>query len=531
MSFIVNLPVRVKLILCFTIVILFALIVGGVGLNSMFNAKETSVEVHSILEERYGRITRVRDEFTILNNTISDTIAYKTDSKAADKLMPSITVAVDALQTARYPSEITAVKEAGGTFINVYNNAFKVAVNSQNYDEATKIFMEQLQPASRIVFTNLSIVVEKQIQETTFLVDSLTSNRPIYGISVILAVAVIFAILITMFSSRYISNALGYAQEQAKLIANSNLSNPIEIRGKDEFAQLMGSLEQMRVSLKDHISNVLTVATHAKDLVGNVKTGSIETANQAHDAESRAITVAAASDQMVSTTQDIAKNCENAANTSNTSRQITEHGVAQLQESVNDIHNQAERTRQDAEQIQRLVEQSKNIGKIVETIEDIAQQTNLLALNAAIEAARAGEAGRGFAVVADEVRALASRTSASTQEITGMVNQIQSDANVASNSMQNSVSNMDAVASNAATLENVLQDIINHVNEVNTQITQIATAAEEQTTATAEISTNMQNITNITQQVAKSSNDACTHVDNTVALLDNVYDSLNQFKL
>ena len=165
--------------------------------------------------------------------------------------------------------------------------------------------------------------------------------------------------------------------------------------------------------------------------------------------------------------------------------------------AMKNIRQQSEHTKDNATKIENLARQSREIGSIVSTIDDIAAQTNLLALNAAIEAARAGEAGRGFAVVADEVRALASRTSQSTQEISKMVKNIQDEATMATDSINVSVENMDKVAEDAQNIVQILNNITEHVNDVNTQITQIATAAEEQTAATSEISTHMQNVTTV----------------------------------
>ncbi|MDD7023152.1 MAG: methyl-accepting chemotaxis protein, partial [Aeromonadales bacterium] len=181
--------------------------------------------------------------------------------------------------------------------------------------------------------------------------------------------------------------------------------------------------------------------------------------------------------------------------------------------------------------VSRLADQASKVSSIVETIEDIANQTNLLALNAAIEAARAGEAGKGFAVVADEVRTLASRTSKSTQEITKMVTAMQQDAKEANDSMAASLENMDNIAAQSSKLHGSLKNVISEVDSVSGQITQVATAAEEQTTATSEISTNMQSIKTAAMDLSESAQHCDDEVDNTVALLKELGDRLSAIRL
>ena len=295
----------------------------------------------------------------------------------------------------------------------------------------------------------------------------------------------------------------------------------------DDFGVLLKSLEQMRLEWKGIVGAIKDAEANLNNNFTDIRTSTDSITEAAKSTENRALTVAAAADEMVSTTSDIAKNCQEAAVNAEDSNRTTQEGVDKVRLTIEAIQNQVSKSKHDAEQVKSLVDRAQKIGTIVQTIDEIASQTNLLALNAAIEAARAGEAGKGFAVVADEVRALASRTSKSTQEITDMVSQVQNEANLANESMTKSVESMDLLATDASAIESLLNDIIEKVEIVNAQIGQIATAAEEQTTATSEISTNMQSITNsaqgfaqevdTTQNIVGVASDAVADLTNLVA--------------
>jgi methyl-accepting chemotaxis protein len=191
----------------------------------------------------------------------------------------------------------------------------------------------------------------------------------------------------------------------------------------------------------------------------------------------------------------------------------------------------AERVNATSRTVESLGARSDQIGAIVGTIEDIADQTNLLALNAAIEAARAGEQGRGFAVVADEVRALAERTTKATREISEMIKAIQSETKGAVGAMEEGVREVQQGTEEAAKSGSALQEILDHINAVSLQVNQIATAAEEQTATISEITNNINQISDIVQRSAQGSQDSSLAAAQLASLSDDLSTLVTQFKL
>ena len=205
---------------------------------------------------------------------------------------------------------------------------------------------------------------------------------------------------------------------------------------------------------------------------------------------------------MNATVHDVAHNAVHAAEATREADQSSTQGKAVVDKTVDAIGEIAAEVEQAAQVIHELERESENIGSVLDVIKSIAEQTNLLALNAAIEAARAGEQGRGFAVVADEVRTLAGRTQASTAEIEEMITRLQSGANNAVNVMESSKTKTNIGVEQAAAAGSALEDITTAVDRIAEMNTQIASAAEEQSAVTEEINRNVANISEIAEHTS-----------------------------
>jgi methyl-accepting chemotaxis protein len=234
---------------------------------------------------------------------------------------------------------------------------------------------------------------------------------------------------------------------------------------------------------------------------------------------------------MAATSNDVAHNCAMAADGSHRANDSAMTGSSVVQATMAVMNSIADRVKESARTVENLGAQSDQIGEIVGTIEDIADQTNLLALNAAIEAARAGEQGRGFAVVADEVRALAERTTKATKEIGAMIKSIQHQTRGAVASMGDGVKEVERGTAEAAKSGQALEDILEQINAVSMQVGQIATATEEQTVTTSEISNKIQMITQVMQGSSDVAKDAAAAAGELAEMAEELRQIVGRFRL
>ncbi len=546
MGLLSSLSLRAKLLLSFLI---FNLLIVITSLFAVFNTNsniDASYNTSMILGKSYGRVMDTQkaldhfDNFTLnfLNhksNIGNDEFIQRTTkfienvAKTTGTMNENITGVLPSSD--KYKANILKAKKEVAEFSNYFQSSIIPLVKVNNIHDATDTYVEDVMPKLRECKGIFKDLIDEQVAISTQIVNSTTSKTPMYISITIAVISIIIGLLISNSLAKYIKHNFSKLIDAMDKIAQGNFDFKLENHTHDEFGTVFDSAIQMRRLLGGSIGDVVKsykdFALKLQDINDKVN----QVATQIADAENRSMTVSAASDEMVSTTGDIAKNCESAAANSNETENITHHGVNEVETVISSIRSQADKTRKDAELIKALVEQSNKIGSIVQTIEDIASQTNLLALNAAIEAARAGEAGKGFAVVADEVRALASRSSASTQEITKMVTQIQSDANSANESMNQSLGDMNVLADKASGVTDILNDIISRVDNVNTQIAQIATAATQQTTATSEISTNMQGVSSLTQESSGISQETSQDVQTLHTNATELLQKLSAFKL
>ena len=341
---------------------------------------------------------------------------------------------------------------------------------------------------------------------------------------------VIVSVLICLLIARGITRALRSVSDTMAAIAAGDLTVCSSVDSGDEMGMLGREMDSMRLRLTEIVrrlaDNGLSVSSAAIQMHSTAE----QMATGTEELAAQAATIATACEEMSATSADIARNCHQAAEDSFQATSAAQEGARVVEETVVVMGRIAGRVRASALTVEGLGSRSDQIGAIVGTIEDIADQTNLLALNAAIEAARAGEQGRGFAVVADEVRALAERTTKATREISEMIKSIQTETQSAVSAMDEGVREVERGTSDAARSGAALRHILEQISCVTGQVNQIAVAAEEQTATTMEINHNIQQVTDVAGLTATSSHEEAAAANQLARLAEDLKGMVEQFK-
>jgi methyl-accepting chemotaxis protein len=321
-----------------------------------------------------------------------------------------------------------------------------------------------------------------------------------------IALALVITCVLAYVTTRTITLPIQQAVSATELVANGNLSKRIESQGQDEPARLLVGLSVMQDNLRstiNHIANSSIQLASATEELHSVAEDSSRTLQRQNDEIQQAATAVT---EMSAAVDEVARNAVSTSEASNQSAQLAEDGRSRVRQTVSSIENMTQEVSKTSQLMEGLAAQSQDIGKVLDVIRAIAEQTNLLALNAAIEAARAGEAGRGFAVVADEVRALAHRTQVSTKEIEQMIAAVQGGTHSAVESMRESADHARDTLSIAQQAGVALDEIYARSGTISERNLLIASASEEQAAVAREVDRNIINISDLSTQSAAGAN-------------------------
>lgn len=524
--------------LLFAISVSLLTILGAFSVSSGVSVKEKSEVLEKTMTETIQAINKIKIGFkdiriyAITLPTVSQE-ARKTNIAKFNEVKASIEeqVAIIKSNTDNKYKEIDDIVAD----LNNYNEKFYKDLIPLVKEEKTMIAITYIKDNLAPLGTHADEQADKLIfklgEYTKELVKELEAATSSTTVILVAVISIIITGCFLWYISTSIIGRMHRLDKHSQRISKGDLTVDIQVEGSDEISEFSTGFKNLVQSLKSVINMISTDASVLSSSCISLKESNMTISNSCNEVLSQVMSVGAASEEMVAVSEEISKNCNHAATNAEDTKKMAEQGMTVVKNTVDSIRQQSQKTQEDAQLILKLGEQTQQIDSIISTIQDIAAQTNLLALNAAIEAARAGEHGRGFAVVADEVRALAARTSQSTKEINEMISCVQSDVRSANDSITVTVSQMEAVAKNAEALQDTLSLITGKVNDVSAQITQIATATEEQTATSSEMSKNIQKITEYSQRMSEKANDTYTNTSKIEDLSINMIEHVSSFKL
>ncbi|WP_295485121.1 methyl-accepting chemotaxis protein [uncultured Pseudomonas sp.] len=321
-----------------------------------------------------------------------------------------------------------------------------------------------------------------------------------------LTIAVVLLASVALLLTRSIVTPLDDALKVAERVANGDLTHDIQVDGKDEPALLLAALKRMQENLRQTIKQIGESADQLASASEELHAVTDDTSQGLHQQSAEIDQAATAVNQMTVAVEEVANNAVSTADASRSADENAQDGRNQVTQVLSSIEYLVEGVQSTSTEVQNLVSSTGEISKVLDVIGEIAGQTNLLALNAAIEAARAGEAGRGFAVVADEVRALAHRTQESTAEIETMISSIQDGSTRAVSAMHTSEQHASNTLSIAKSAGEALDGITTSISSINQRNLVIASASEEQAQVAKEVDRNLINIRDLSLQTSAGAN-------------------------
>ncbi|WP_448120221.1 methyl-accepting chemotaxis protein [Pseudomonas veronii] len=501
----------------FAFIALLVVVLGVFAVNRMTLIRQASVDMSSnqLPSVAYlGSLT----ENVLRMRILSFRVLVNREPAALQEAQTRIAVLIDKVRAAQtgysalpsVPEEAALYKTFVGTLDNYLTaQAEMLALSQQNkVDEMRALINTRIKNGTDQMGEQLNKLIAlnsagaKQASEQA----GRSYDSAISGIVVVAVAAALLTVLLAWLLTRSIVTPLRKAVEVAQTIAGGDLSKVIEDDGKDEPARLISALSAMQTNLRQTIQHIAGSATQLASAAEELSAVTEEASKGLQQQNNEIDQAATAVNEMTAAVEEVARNAVSTSEASTQSNQAAREGRDRVVETVGAIQTMTQDVQNTSLLIEGLATQGRDIGKVLDVIRAIAEQTNLLALNAAIEAARAGEAGRGFAVVADEVRALAHRTAQSTQEIEKMVAGIQNGTGEAVQSMQQSNQRTHNTLEMARAAGVALEQITQSISLINERNLVIASASEEQAQVSREVDRNLVNIRDLATQSAAGAN-------------------------
>ena len=536
-----NLTIGKKLTVGFGIVIFLIVLSGGITFFLLSSMKPLVEDI----DERTDKINeaaKIRANILRLVMNIK-VITITTDTKKIEELKNEIETFRSNYRKSLEFLEKTTHTEEGKKILNEFQEAIKDAAASNNKiielakagnnKEAQELYNKETIPKLDRLYNALDSVVKfqydglhKRTEEIKFTIAELTTV-----VAIITLLSIIVAVVFSTLISRSVRKPVTELQGVLEKVAQGDLSVDIKVESNDEIGMIAQSVNEAITSIKKLIAESKTISSSLASSSEQLSATTEEISRNLKSQTERASQIASSAEEMSQTVVDIAKNASNIAEVSVTTANVAKEGRDMTINTANEIKVIEGSINKLSEVINILGDRSRQIGEIVTVIKDIADQTNLLALNAAIEAARAGEQGRGFAVVADEVRKLAERTAKATDEIAEMIRGIQSEVDVAEGSMEDATKKVASGVELSQKAANILGQILNKAQELQSMIQQIASATEEMSSVTDHITQDISSIAEGSKEISLAVDQSAQTASDIARLGSELNTAIGRFKV
>ncbi len=551
MSLLSNLPIKLRLTILVGIMLLVALFIGLLGLGGMRNADHAIDEIYHQDMTHMHALSVVLESAEESRSQMLLSLQHDPTSPFASMHNHGVTLHLGTVEENiktidEHWGEFTASpldaeeKRLAGIFEQELAkfereavDKIAEAIHAGHYHEANRLVIEVVNPALAELKRSIESLVEIQEQEAAMFFDQTDAayHAMIAWVIIGLAVGTAISLVLAYFIIIGISRGVGRIEQTAIQLSEGDLGVRVDYQSQDELGRIADAFNRMADKFHGAINEVKDSVTQLASAAEETSTVTAQTTAGVNQQLTETSQVATAMNEMSATVQEVARNAVDAAAAAQEADQTFDEGkqvIDRVIQAIGDLSSEVEKA---ASVIQELELESKNIGSVLDVIKSIAEQTNLLALNAAIEAARAGEQGRGFAVVADEVRTLAGRTQESTQEIEEMISRLQSGTNNAVKVMASGKEMTQVGVEQAAAAGEALQTINAAVERISGMNTQIASAAEEQSSVTEEINRSIVSINEVAEQSAAGAEQTAAASHDLARLAEQLKGLVERFKV
>ena len=459
-------------------------------------------------------ITAINKSLTLLHHIVDN------------EILASDLLANEKAQVNRLVRQLDIVTDKG------FNPAL-AALEAGNYTQANLILLKEINPVFKLVTEESQGFLDIQVAKgkANFEQAEQNINTFLYVVIITVVFSVLIISLLSLMIIRRINLASRQLEDTANKISTGDLTQRIHLTGSDEFTHIANYVNRIVANFQSIVKSTNQSTSQLARSAEENSAVAMQTKQNIVEQQQQTQLIATAIHQFTATVHEVAESASSALQASEHADSAASKGQYVVKDSIAMIESLSNEMQESVAAMQSLAHHAEDIGSVVDVIQSISEQTNLLALNAAIEAARAGEQGRGFAVVADEVRSLASRTQQSTQEIQQTIQSLQQGSRDATQRLVHGAENAQHTAIEAQKAGDALAEITKSVDQINALNAQIATAAEEQSSVTEEINRNITSISDISNQTACGAEQSSAASDELAQLAETMQAEIEAFSV